>query len=614
MLKDCHGVPKSQGNAPVKDEIDNYTLMRGIQNGTHTIIEFRRVLDTCDPHDYVLSGDTVRVIWALHDSDPPRGAEMVYHEDKRGSQSIHLMAPPPVPKMPTGHYRHWDIAFENLKIPSTSPTSYWCKVFKAPTLARKHHIVGFEPILPDKRSSGAYAAHHMIVHECQLDDDEDIMAWEEYANEKGRQCFVDMPAKWERCLTPLVAWAIGSKGENFPHHVGLPLAGSKRSYYMVEAHFDNPTGNTLTGTWGLRLHYTGELRKNEGGMMMAGVVPSTLHFVPPFQKEYRTAGYCSVGCTREIIPKSGINIVSVMLHSHVAARKLKLRHIRGDKELSPLAEDGRFDFNYQQSRRLSQDIPVLPGDGLITECTYNTEDRSAPTVGGYSTKEEMCLAFILHYPRTELAGCYSMPPVKYFFEALGIREFYGKDMTDIEKAFLEGSVETESLPTTTPKLFHNKPGDELSPEANQKAILALQQAKDYSIVGQIASPKRIFDRLVIKEPQEFRNMSLSQHIHRMPYNDSSFTTKMEEYFYKGLHLTFCRKRDDSLAVKEHIESLPNFQKYENRPGVVCSHKARSQFGLSSSSSGHPIIPKTMFHIVTIFTVVIRILQQGMWQS
>nr|CAI5829273.1 unnamed protein product [Callosobruchus analis] len=155
-------------------------------------------------------------------------------------------------------------------------------------------------------------------------------------------------------------------------------------------------------------------------MMMAGVIPSTLHFVPPFQKEYRTAGYCSVGCTREIIPKSGINIVSVMLHSHVAARKLKLRHIRGDKELSPLAEDGRFDFNYQQSRRLSQDIPVLPGDGLITECTYNTEDRSAPTVGGYSTKEEMCLAFILHYPRTELAGCYSMPPVKYFFEALGI--------------------------------------------------------------------------------------------------------------------------------------------------------------------------------------------------
>lgn len=87
---------------------------------------------------------------------------------------------------------------------------------------------------------------------------------------------------------------------------------------------------------------------------------------------------------------------------------------------------------------LSQDALILPGDGLITECTYSTQDREKPTLGGYSTKEEMCLAFVLYYPRIQLAGCYSMPPVKYFFEALGIREFYGKNMTEIERAILEG--------------------------------------------------------------------------------------------------------------------------------------------------------------------------------
>lgn len=54
-MQDCHGVSDSQGSAPVKDEIDNYTLMRGIQNDTHTIIEFRRVLDTCDEDDYILT-------------------------------------------------------------------------------------------------------------------------------------------------------------------------------------------------------------------------------------------------------------------------------------------------------------------------------------------------------------------------------------------------------------------------------------------------------------------------------------------------------------------------------------------------------------------------------
>lgn len=46
---------KSQGSAPVRDEMDNYTLMRALQNDSHTVIEFRRVLDTCDLDDYVLS-------------------------------------------------------------------------------------------------------------------------------------------------------------------------------------------------------------------------------------------------------------------------------------------------------------------------------------------------------------------------------------------------------------------------------------------------------------------------------------------------------------------------------------------------------------------------------
>lgn len=83
-------------------------------------------------------------------------------------------------------------------------------------------------------------------------------------------------------------------------------------------------------------------------------------------------------------------------------------------------------------------MKVLPGDALVTECSYSTINRQKPTFGGYSTKQEMCLAFVLHYPKTELAGCYSMPPVKYFFETLGIKEFYGKNMSEVEKLILQG--------------------------------------------------------------------------------------------------------------------------------------------------------------------------------
>lgn len=79
---------------------------------------------------------------------------------------------------------------------------------------------------------------------------------------------------------------------------------------------------------------------------------------------------------------------------------------------------------------------VLPGDELITECSYDTRGRMRPTLGGYSSKQEMCLSFILHYPRIPLAGCYSMTPTKEFFEIFGVKEFYGSEMKDVENMFL----------------------------------------------------------------------------------------------------------------------------------------------------------------------------------
>lgn len=110
------------------------------------------------------------------------------------------------------------------------------------------------------------------------------------------------------------------------------------------------------------------------------------------------------------------------------------------------------------------------------------------------------------------------------------------------------SFEAETLPSTTSKLFINKPGDELSPEANNKALNALKNAKEYSIEGENGTGKNVFDRLVIKEPSEFKNLTFSDHLHHIPYNETLLTKQLEEHFYRGLHLTFCRKKDDSLLI------------------------------------------------------------------
>jgi len=81
-------------------------------------------------------------------------------------------------------------------------------------------------------------------------------------------------------------------------------------------------------------------------------------------------------------------------------------------------------------------VKVLPGDELITECIYSTQNRKKPTLGGYAIYEEMCLAFVVHYPRTPLAACFSITPVKEFFQTLGVTSIRGTTMGDVEKRFL----------------------------------------------------------------------------------------------------------------------------------------------------------------------------------
>ena len=50
---------------------------------------------------------------------------------------------------------------------------------------------------------------------------------------------------------------------------------------------------------------------------------------------------------------------------------------------------------------------MKPGDELILNCQYNSKDRNDFTLGGESTQEEMCLNFVLYYPRIDMPFCLS---------------------------------------------------------------------------------------------------------------------------------------------------------------------------------------------------------------
>ncbi|KAF4518098.1 hypothetical protein B566_EDAN007799, partial [Ephemera danica] len=568
----------THNGAPRKDDSQDVELLGAEQNDTHTILNFRRRWRTCDhDHDLPLGDDTVRVIWATHFRDPkPSDQFLPWHgKDGRGTHSLYLRSGPTststriITGAKTKPVRHWDVKMSNLLIPDDMDTLYWCKIFKLPALGKKHHLIGHTPIIDPSQKN---TVHHMLLYECVSPRAQDVFP--RYVAHEGAACYSpSMPVHWESCLTPVIAWAVGSEGEFLPEHVGIPLSESDHdTFFMLEVHYDNPTFKMARDNSGIRIHFTEELRPFDGGVLSTGIPVTQLHLIPPYQPGYTSAGFCSQQCTNKMFPEDGIKVVSVVLHSHLAGRKMRLRHIRAGNELAPIVEDNHYDFKYQQARVLKKEKTVYPGDELITECVYETSNRSEPTFGGFSTKEEMCLAFILHYPRMNLAVCNSMTPVKAFFATLGVREFYNMDMSLVEHIFLQmGSRDqiealwnprrTTASPSASGSLFPDHPpgGGHIDDEANQKAISILQNMKEYSLEPAEGAgiTQSLFTDLQIRLPLEFQNKSFAAHLIDLPWAESLLTQRIEESFRHGPHMTFCRLKDDQLALPAVVQPFPN---------------------------------------------------------
>ncbi|XP_038629963.1 DBH-like monooxygenase protein 2 homolog [Scyliorhinus canicula] len=102
--------------------------------------------------------------------------------------------------------------------------------------------------------------------------------------------------------------------------------------------------------------------------------------------------------------------------------------MRDGKQIGILAQDTNYDFNLQETKTLKEPARVKRGDVLITECTYNTENRSTITWGGLSTTDEMCLAYMWYYPRIEFTGCNSFQTFQTVAAALNVSATSKEDL------------------------------------------------------------------------------------------------------------------------------------------------------------------------------------------
>ncbi|CAL4059209.1 unnamed protein product, partial [Meganyctiphanes norvegica] len=179
--------------------------------------------------------------------------------------------------------------------------------------------------------------------------------------------------------------------------------------------------------------YTNEIRMQDAGVISLGLSPNWKQLIPPHQKTILSSGHCVGECTKAVLPPSGIHVFGTVHYTHDLGRKVKIRNIRDGEEMETISQDNNHQPDYQEYRHKSQPTRILPGDHLITDCQYNSLERSSITLGGFKTQDETCLSFLYYWPRVELSVCHSKPSLGTVLHSLGIEELASSDPIKIRR-------------------------------------------------------------------------------------------------------------------------------------------------------------------------------------
>ncbi|XP_023035342.1 MOXD1 homolog 2 [Drosophila willistoni] len=428
-FQDRH-VTRNGDPEPVVDPSQDYMLMMGYENATHTVLRFRRKLDTCDgSHDIAITNDTMRLLYMYHAQDPPHGSVRpgTLPDPVRAFRPYRPMVLMQRAQLQLPSHdervRVLELRNEDVELPGGDTPLFWCKMFKLEDINRKHHLIRYEPIYDS--SSSVHYLQHITLHECQGSHSE----LEEMAREQGRHCMGARSIPLA-CNAIVASWSRGSEGFTYPHEAGYPIESRQAKYYLMETHYNNLKpdftqlhARQMADNSGLKIYFTHVLRPNDAGILSIGMDPNWRHIIPPGQKRVISEGQCIEDCTGYAFPQQGINIFAVMMRTHQIGKEVKLRQIRQTEELPPIAHDSNIDVAYQDFRRLPQSVHSMPGDRLIAECIYDSSSRKAITLGGLTMKEESCTVLTLYYPRQKkLTTCHSLPSLPTVLHSLGIEQ------------------------------------------------------------------------------------------------------------------------------------------------------------------------------------------------
>ncbi|CAL8146102.1 unnamed protein product [Orchesella dallaii] len=415
------------GRIVVQDRNQNWILMDSqklVSGGSRITIQRR--FDACDEQDMPFNSDLIHLVWGYGNSTPNSVQEEISWQN--GSRPIYFLDPIVVPPPPQNGEKLDTFRISRRMVIPARHTSYWCSMHKLNrTLNSKHHIVGFAAYFSTEL--GRKHIHHQVIYRCIAppgSDPEQLFG--RFLNQPGEECYINNNTQLPRpyCAERLHEYAVGGKDVPFPDNVGITLGGesSPVEYFLYETHYDNPeVRDDLDVETGVDFVYSSRLKENEGGILLVGRGIFGQWVMPPMTTEFDIDGHCNPTCTQTMFPPEGVDVLSVRLHGHLNSRRVRVKHFRDGKELPWIQNDDNYDFNFQQWRWLYKPVKLLPGDQITVQCGYDNTWRndSSATVSGFSTRDEMCVSWMLISKRLSHAVCMSEYPSEKILARFGIQ-------------------------------------------------------------------------------------------------------------------------------------------------------------------------------------------------
>uniref|UniRef100_A0A3Q0R9R4 Monooxygenase, DBH-like 1, like n=1 Tax=Amphilophus citrinellus TaxID=61819 RepID=A0A3Q0R9R4_AMPCI len=382
----------STGNSmPKVDMQQSYTLLSMSENQNQTIMTFRRSIKACDDKDFQITAQPIKLIYAYGKTD-----DISYHGGRRGTKEVNLLNY--MPRTIPANSSYLNVTMNNITVPSNT-TYYHCKVMKLPKLGEKHHIYQIEPVIEHRD-----IVHHMLLYRCPL----------YVTNPYDKPCYIGDIG--DACFEVVASWGVGGGVYELPENAAIPVGGEdSERLYRLEIHYNNPERKEgIKDSSGLRLHYTAKLRQHDVGIMTTGILPGNVKYdIPPKANQFHTYAICNTAHFSKLLdPVPDLQVFAVLLHTHLAGRKVRVGHFRNGKQIDFLALNENYNFELQQTVSLGSIKKIKQGDEIAVECTYSTANRTSVTQMGLATTDEMCLAFLFYYPAINITSCISIPDTK----------------------------------------------------------------------------------------------------------------------------------------------------------------------------------------------------------